>query len=500
MLLPVEIPPGYFRAGTEYQSRGRWYDGSLVRFFAGTIQPIGGWEAVNESTLTGRPCALLAWRPNDALIGRYLAIGTNSKAYAYDGATITDITPGDFVTGTTDATSTQGYGAGQYGDGLYGTPRTGTAGVTPVDAWHFDTWGQNLIGCYTADGRIFEWDLDTGNDFVAITNAPEDCRGIVVTSERILMALGADGDVRKIAWSDQEDNTVWTPGPTNTAGDLFLTTDGRVMTGERVRQGVLIHTDTDAHLVTYVGGSFVYGVDRVGDNCGIVSANAKITTASFAVWMSFNGFWMFDGYVKPLQCDVHDYVFTDINRTQISKVCGWHNGEWGEIWWFYPASSSEENSRYVVWNYRENHWAFGTLSRTAAIDKGPWDNPTAADASGTWYAHESGTLPVGSAKGGTASDEYLESGPLELMPGERMVWLNQVIHDESEQTDALELTIKTRFTPEGTETTHGPYSMTSDYTDVRAQGRHYKLRVSASGQSDWRLGTFRVDAQAAGKR
>lgn len=499
MLMPVEIPPGYYRAGTEYASKGRWYDGSLVRFYAGTIQPVGGWEAVNESALTGRPCALFAWRPNSAAIGRYLSIGTNTNIYVYDGENLTDITISDFQTGTDEATTTQGYGAGNYGASTYGTPRMGTAGVTPVDAWHLDAWGENLVGCYTADGRLLEWDLDTGNDFAVIANAPTSCKGLVVTSERILMALGADGDVRKIAWSDTEDNTTWAAAANNTAGDLPLTTDGRIVTGERVRGGVLVHTDTDAHLVSYSGNPFIYSVERIADNCGIVGANAKVATASFAVWMSINGFYIYDGYVRPLPCDVHDYVFTDLNRTQVSKTACWHNGEWGEVWWFYPSAGSVENNRYVTWNYRENHWTIGVLSRTAGIDRSVWDYPICSNASGYWFNHEYNNLDNGTDRNVLV---YIESGPLELMPGERMVWLNQVIHDESEAVDAVAMTIKTRFTPEGSETTAGPYSLNSanGYTDVRAQGRHYKLRFAQESTADWRLGKMRVDVQAGGKR
>jgi hypothetical protein len=500
VLAPLSLPPGIFRAGTEYGSRGRWYDASLVRFYANTIQPVGGWVRVNSSALTGRPCALYGWRPNStASIGRWLAVGTEQKAYVYSGSATTDITPAGFTTGRITAVSTQGYGGGAYGMGKYGTARSSTAGVRPVDAWHFDTWGEYLVGCYTADGRLLEWQLNTANDFAVITNAPTQCRGVLVTSERMLLALGAGGDPRKLQWSTTEDNTTWTPSASNTAGDLLLTTQGGIVTAERVRGGVLVHTTTDAHLMTYIGTPFYYGVDRVGDSCGIVSAHAKVATDSFVVWMGPNGFHTYNGYVTSLPCDVQDYVFGDINRVQISKVCAWHNSEFREIWWFYPSTNASENDRYVVWSYGENHWCIGTLSRTAAQEKGAWDYPICTDASGYWYHHEQGYLNNGAERTSTV---YLESGPSELVPGERLVWLNQVIHDESEAADRLSLTIKTKFTPEGTEYTAGPYTLNADngYTDVRAQGRAYKLRFSELTSGAWKLGTMRLDVKAAGKR
>jgi hypothetical protein len=315
----------------------------------------------------------------------------------------------------------------------------------------------------------------------------------------MVLALGADGDPRKLKWCDREDNTDWTSVPTNTAGDLLLTTSGGIVTGERVRGGVLIHTTTDAHLLSYVGGSLIYGVDRVGDSCGIVSAHAAVATDSFVVWMGPNGFHRYGGYVESIPCEVHDYVFGGINRVQISKVCAWHNSEFGEIWWFYPSSNSTENDRYVAWNYKEGHWTIGTLSRTAAMEKGSWDYPICTDASGYWYHHEYGYLANGVER---TSDVFLESGPTELAPGERLVWLNQVIHDESESANRLSMTIKTKFTPEGTEYTAGPYTLSASngYTDVRAQGRAYKLRFIETTSGAWKLGTMRMDITVGGKR
>lgn len=497
-LVPFQVPPGIYRAGTEYQSLGRWYDASLVRFAYGTIQPVGGWSKVNSSSLAGRPCVLFAWRPNGASIGRYLFIGTEQTANVYDGASVIDITDGSFTTGNADATSTQGYGAGLYGAGTYGTPRSGQAGASPVDWWHADAWGENLVACYSADGRLLEWDLNPSNNFAAISNAPTNCRGLVVTEQRILMALGHGGDRRSIKWSDRENNTNWTPSSTSFAGDLPVATVGEIVTGERARGGILIHTTTDCHFVQYVGLPVVYSIEKVGDNCGIVSANAKVVASSFVVWMGPNGFFVYDGYVRPLPCDVHDYVYSRLNRAQISKVSAWHNGEWGEVWWFYP-TNGVENDRYVVWNYRENHWAIGALSRTFGIDKGVWDSPICADSAGYWYAHEDGYTADGDDRG---SDVFIESGPIELVPGERTVLLNQFIHDESESADLLQMTIKTKFAPEGAEYSDGPYvlSQSDGYTDVLAQGRQYKLRFEETSSGPWRIGNMRADIRTGSKR
>lgn len=500
MLIPVVIPPGMVRAGTEYMSRGRWYEGSLVRFFSNTIQPVGGWISVNaDEQLTGRPSALLSWRPNATDVTRYLAIGTHTNLYAFDGAVIDDITPAGFVTGRSDAVEGLGYGAGPYGAEDYGTPRTPDGRVLDVSNWHLDAWGEYLVACATSDGKLYEWTLGAGVDAAAIANAPTNCVGLLTTYERMLLALGADGDVRKLKWSDQQDNTNWTPAPTNTSEERLLSTDGRIITAARAPNTHLIWTDVDVHSMSYIGPPFIYSVQKIGDACGIISANAKAQTSSFAVWMSQAGFWVYDGFVKPLPCDVHDYVFSDFNYVQQSKVCAGHNGEFGEFWWFYPSSGSTENDRYVTWNYRENHWTTGFLSRTAWVDRGVWQFAQAASADGYWFQHENGWTDDGAER---TSAVYLLSGPLELVPGEQLTWVNQVLNDESSDSNFVDLTLLTRMTPEGAQYTDGPYSLddATGYTDVRAQGRQWSIKLEENASGSWRLGTFRFDVKPAGRR
>jgi hypothetical protein len=498
MLLPLDIPPGIVRAGTAYQSKGRWYDASRVRFFANTIQPIGGWREVSDTPVTGRPCGLFGWRSNPADYALWLAIGTNEKLYVYDNETVTDITPAAFVAGSSLGLEGRGWGRGGWGLGPWGVGDNGIDGRrVGIDVWHFDAWGENLVACYTADGRLFEWSLNIAADALVIANAPTDCVGCFVTNERILVALGADGDSRKVAWSDQEDNTTWTAATTNTAGDLQVTTDGVIVTGCRSRGENLIFTTTDVHVMRYIGAPFYYSLEQVAANCGIVSANAKVTVDTFTVWMSPNGFKQYNGYVQPVPCDVQDYVYSDINPTQFSKVCCGHNGEWGEVWWFYPSAASSENDRYVVWNYRENHWTIGTLDRTAWIDKGVWVNPIAADADGYIYQHEYENL----ANLGDR-EAFLTSGPVEIGTGERVMYLNQVIHDETQAIDALSISFYGRQTPEGEEVVYGPYAMSqaNGYTDVRASGRQLQVHLEESGGEAWRLGALRLDARPGGRR
>jgi hypothetical protein len=229
-LIPLNLPPGIYRNGTDYQSKGRWRDASLVRWYENTMRPIGGWRKRSSTAFNGKCRGLLAWRNNSNV--RWIGIGTHTKLYAMsESGTLTDITPSGYTVGDPDAVLNLGYGGGGYGLFAYGTARADTGTVTPATTWSLDNWGEYLIACASKDGKIYEWDLDTNNDAVVLANAPIDNKAVLVTAERFVFALGADGNARKVAWCDQEDNTSWTPSITNQAGDQELETNGSIIAG-----------------------------------------------------------------------------------------------------------------------------------------------------------------------------------------------------------------------------------------------------------------------------
>jgi len=492
-LIPLTIPPGVYRSGTELQSAGRWYDVNLVRWTEGAMEPVGGWEARAISPLTGKARSLLTWKTNGNV--RLMAIGTSSKLYAVTQSnTLVDITPTGFTAGSDDASTGAGYGIGTYSGGYYGTPRPDTGSVTPATTWSLDTWGEYLVGCSTSDGKLYEWQLDYSTPTVAqqITNAPINNIGCLVTAERSLFALGASGDGRKVAWSDLEDNTVWTPSSTNLAGSIDLQTSGRIITAKRVRGQNLIITDIDAHVLTYVGQPFVYQAEIAGRACGAASANCVAVLDNAAVWMGQKGFHIYDGYVKPLPCEVYDYVFNNININQISKVYAVNNSQYNEVWWFYPSAASNENDSYVVWDYVEQHWTIGTLARTAGTDRSVFRNPIMIGTDGLIYDHEVGVNYSGALP-------YAESGPVQIGNGDNIMYVNELIPDERNQ-GGVTATFKTRYYPNDDETSYGPYSLTNP-TSVRFNGRQVKMRVTTtSPPTDWRVGTQRLNAIAGGRR
>jgi len=491
-LVPIKIPAGVYRNGTEYQSAGRWYDSNLVRWFENTLRPWGGWRKRSTSQMTGVSRGMLTWRTNSD--ERYIAAGTPTKLYAMsEGGVLKDITPTTFTSGITDATLKTGYGYGTYGSSAYGVARPDLGAIIPATTWSMDSWGEYLVACSSADGQLLEWQLGftTPTKAVAITNAPTSCEAVMTTAERFVFGLGASGNPRKVSWCDQENNTVWTPSATNQAGDFEINSVGSIKCGKRVRGINLIFTDVDVHVATYIGLPYVYSFEKAGSGCGVISSQAVAAIDTAAIWMSKSGFWVYDGYVKPLVSDVGDYIFQNINYNQSSKVYAVHNSKYGEIIWFYPSSASNENDSYVVYNYREGHWAIGSLARTAGTDRGVFTNPLMISSDGYIYEHEVGFT----YDGGTP---YAESGPYEIGAGDNIMSVRRVIPDEQTLGEVV-VSFKTRMYPMATETTYGPYAAAQP-TDVRFAARQVKVRYTGNVLEDWRVGVNRFDVVAMGKR
>jgi len=493
-LIPLDIPAGFYRNGTDLEQAGRWRDGSLVRWRDNSLRPIGGWQERKTSFCTNVVRGMHTW---EALSGTArLAGGSHSELVIMTGnGTTTDITPTDLATGREDAEVETGYGYGFYGDGYYGTPRQDLGNYSEATTWSIDNFGEDLIACHYDDGRILIWDTSAAPATAsALTNAPTGNLGVVVTEERFIFALGAGSNPRKVQWCDFEDNTTWAPASTNQAGDIELQTAGQIMQGIRTRGQTLIITDTDAHTARYTGPPFVYAFERVGTACGAVSRMSAVDTDAGAFWMGQRAFFRFDGNsVQEIACDVHDYVFADMNNAQQSKIWGFANGQFGEIWWFYCSGDSTEIDRYVAYDYKEGHWLIGNLSRTSGVPRGVFKYPFMAghDADSDIYEHEIG-LNVESAS------VFAETGPIMMGSGEQIGKVTHLIPDEKTQGD-VNVTFKTRFYPNAAETTHGPFTPTNP-TSVRFSGRQMRMRVEGAKLADWRVGNMRIDVKAGGKR
>ena len=620
-LVPLDIPAGFYRNGTDLEQSGRWRDGSLVRWRDNSLRPIGGWQ-VRFALFTASPVrGMHTWESNSGTA--YAAGGSYNELLAVTGnGTTFNITPTDLTVGRSDAEVETGYGYGFYGEGFYGQPIQQNSNAVPQEAttWSVDNFGQNLVACSNADGRLLEWDLSTttellsdpdfllsngswtlgsqwlisdgfafaygsppyGNlsqsvtglvvgktyvvdvitrsvdetetnwklkattssdlvnqtivngrnrhSFVAdatsatikiesqntgtdpitiyfvhlyendalaapIANAPTNNLGLLVTEERFIFALGAGGNPRTVSWCDQENNTLWTPASTNQAGSQILQTSGQIMQAIRTKGQTLIITDTDCFSAVYTGPPFIYSFTRAGTSCGAISRKSAVDTDLGVFYMGQRGFFYFDGNsVRELPCDVHDYVFGDFNQSQQSKVWGFTNGQFGEVWWFYCSENSTEIDRYVAYDYTERHWLIGNMARTSGTERGVFSKPLLARLSlgnSTILEHEVGLNVEGGAV-------FAESGPFSIGNGDQTAHVTKLIPDEETQGD-VSVIFKTRFYPNGDESSHGPYTPNNP-TSVRFAGRQMRMRVEGAKLAPWRVGNMRVDVKPAGRR
>ncbi len=563
--IPLNIPPGIYKNGTNLQSSGRWSDAHLVRFHEGTIQPHKGWRNRSDNPTPYPVRGLIGWKSNDG--SRYIAGGTYEKLYVWQpNGDIFDITPSGFGTGQVNSNALVGYGSGLYDTSTYGTARslnqqnTNNIVLQPSTAWTMSNWGQNLIVNSPDDGKVYEWSLSTSTNAALLSNAPTSVRAICVDDQRFLWAFQS----REVYWSDQENNNVWTSTATNQAGQITLQTSGRIVNAEKIRGGILILTTDDAHATQYIGQPFIHSIQRVGTGCGIISSMASVSLDIGVIWMSDLGFFRYSGgQVQEIPCEVSDFVFNNINTSQKSKACAVSNNAYNEVIFFYPSGSNLENDSYVSWNYMSNTWTIGSIGRSSAIDVGTFAlpvyvaseyafeftatiNPTVAvndiinngsgatakvlavDITGskTRLSVEitngtfSNNAAVNNASGttiGTLSKQghflqehntgsnyslstqqpFIESGSIQIGNGDQVMSVTEVIPDEL-TLGSVTASFKTKFYPTSTETEHGSVSLANP-TSVRFQGREVKMKLT-NNNSDWRVGTFRLNARASGRR
>jgi hypothetical protein len=506
--VPLKIPPGMSRPGTVYDAKGRWYDGNLVRWYEGAMQAIGGWQKMTNSSDVDRTTgavtrSLFAWRMNDNT--PVLAAGYSGGIYILKADTFTDVTLTGLSAGanntTTYTSSGSLYNTGIYGYGFYGKGNEAITIATESTVWQFDAFGEDLVAVAKHDGKLWYIDMTgvTAANWTSANSAPANNASVVVTPENFIMCLGAENDGRRVQWNDQTDSTDWvTTDPTNQAGFFLLGSPGKLMTGKAARNETLLWTDLDLWSARYIGGSLVYSFQRLGNHCGAISRNCVGMVDGTAFWMGPRGFFMYDGYVRNVPSEVGDYVFEGLNVNQYNMVTCVPNSTFGEVTWYYPHDSSE-NNRYVTYNYRDNFWILGALERTAGVDRGAFQYPIAVDASGALYEHEVGTSYL-DTDDATEVIVYAESGPFELGNGSDTMVLQEYIPDSRTLGD-LAMVIFHSLYPTADETTSATFTAANP-TNMRINARQIRLKIlQADGREGlWRFGTPRIDVAKGSQR
>ena len=422
--------------------------------------------------------------------------------------------------------SGSGWGANAWGVGTFGES-TALSNTNQLRIWTHDNFGENLI-INQRNAGIYKWVENDGTSTRAVqlsgisgANQVPTVGLQVITSEkdRHLIVLGADvisGSARTgtidpmfIAFSDQENELEFEPKTTNTAGSLRLSSGSSIIGAVKSRQEILIWTDTALYSMQFIGPPFTFGVNLINEGIGLVGPKAAVTAPQGIYWMSYNNFYVYNGSVQNVPCTVQNYVFSDINLGQSFKINAFTIADKNEVGWFYCSESSTEVDRYVIYNYIENVWFYGSLSRTAWLDAGIENFPRAVS-DGYLYEQETGFNDDGSPM----TNVFIESSDFDLADGEQFTFIKRIIPDfkflQNDNAGNINIVVKTRNFPGESLNTNSTNAISSSTTQayVRGRARQMVLRFEsdddASGNGNlsigWRLGATRIDTRPDGKR
>jgi hypothetical protein len=434
--------------------------------------------------------------------------------------------------GSPFAVPIEGWGASSWGQGTWGV---GESSTTKIRFWSQSNFGEDLIFGH-GEGSIYYWDATNGvgtrgvllSSLSGASDVPT-VQNIILVSDinRFVFCFGTNPvgdttlDPTLLRWSDQENAVDWTPSATNQAGSLRLSRGTKIVTASQARQEVLVWTDSSLYSLQYVGAPVVWTASLVGENVSISSQSAVAYANGVAYWMGKDKFYKYDGRTQPLQCDVRKYVFNDFNTSQYTQVFAGTNESFHEIWWFYCSTSATNIDKYVIYNYLEDIWYFGTLARTAWLDSGLRDSPLAATYSYNLVDHEDG-IDDNQGSSAAAINAYAVSSEFDLDDGHKYMFVNRVIPDISFDGSTADnpvatLTLSPLANPGAgytsptstggvnnatvTRTATSPVEVFTEQLDVRVRGRQLSMRVESDATGvAWQLGSPRLDMRPDGRR
>ena len=346
---------------------------------------------------------------------------------------------------------------------------------------------------------------------------------LVSDASRFILVFGTNdygSDVLNpmlIRWSDQENPYVWTPNITNQAGSIQLSHGSKIVTAVQTRQEITVFTDTSLYSMQYVGPPYVWSSQLLADNISIAGPNAATLASGVTFWMGVDKFYKYDGRVQTLNCDLRRYVFQDFNTQQPEQVYASTSEGFNEVWWFYCSADSNEVDRYVVYNYIENVWYYGNMSRTAWLDSGLLPYPIAATYNGKIVQHEDG---VDNAEFDTPVpiEASISSSEFDIGDGHNFGFVWRVLPDltfsgsSSSPVPKVTMTLYplqnsgsgVGKTVIDTVTKKSEYNITEEFTGqvyTRVRGRQLIFRIASTQLgTTWQLGAPRIDIRQDGRR
>ena len=503
-------------------------EGGFV-IISGVTGPING---VPESEINGEH-RVLSSTPTEFTI----AITT---APSFSGTTGAATVEYQLSPGLPIFTAGSGWGAGTWGRSTWGSG-FGLVAVDQLRLWNGYNYGDAFI-FGPRGGKLYYWLYTDPSSFADRAEAIEDLPSanevplmqniVTVSDQRFVICFGTNdfGGTEQIPmlvrWSDQENFLEWEPTATTQAGSQILTNGSEIITARNSRQEILIWTDTALYAMQYQGPPFVYGFTLLGDNMSIMGPNATIVLNGVSYWMGRDKFYTYDGAVRSLPSSVRNYVFNDFNFSQSWQVVAGGNEQFNEVWWLYPSKNALLNDRYVVYNYQENIWYYGTLERTFWLDSAQKPGPLATQYNPDTelsfiYEHEFG-YNDGSVVPEAALNSFIETSDFDLADGDQFSFVKRILPDltfegstnkQSGNVNApiVNMTVRPRRSPgsnyqnepsnEVRREAVVPIEQFTEQVFVRARGRQMALRFDCPSRgTKWRMGVPRIDIQPDGKK
>jgi len=364
----------------------------------------------------------------------------------------------------------------------------------------------------------------TGSDVYIseLVDVPSKQNGMIVSdTSRFLLLFGATSygsavlDPMLVRWSDQESLVDWIPAATNQAGSLRLSHGSQIISELQTRQEILVWTDSALYSLQYLGPPFVWGSQLLGDNISIVGPNATAVASGVVYWMGVDKFYTYNGRVQTLRCDLRRYVFSDINVSQLDQIFAGTNEGFNEVWWFYCSTNSTAVDKYVVYNYAEDIWYYGTMGRTAWLDSGLRNYPEAATYNYNIVDHEYG-VDDNTTSTPTPIEAYIESAEFDIEDGQNFGFVWRMVPDltfqgSTNQSPQVTMTLYgmngsgSGFNTEAAKAVARTSTVTIEqFTNIiytRIRGRQMIMRVGSDGLgTTWQLGAPRIDVKQDGQR
>ena len=499
---------------------GAWGDG--VWGTGGTnTSALQIWSQINygEDLVFGpRGGGLYYWDATAGLSSRGVALNTLGGNVTFTNSAVTGVPT--VVTSTVTFTE----GAALQFAATTSLP-TGIVVATTYYAFSVDGLTFGLLDA--AGNEVSTTSTGSGVYISNIVDAPVVQNTLTVSdASRFVMVFGTNDygssaiDPMLIRWSGQNDPYNWTPDPTNQAGFTRLSHGSQIITTVQARQEIVVFTDSSAYSLQYLGPPYVWASQLLGDNISIISPNAAVIASGIIFWMGVDKFYAYDGRIQTLNCDLRRYIFQDLNQDQTLQIfCGTNEG-FNEVWWFYCSGSSTTVDKYVIYNYVEKIWYYGTMARTAWLDSGLLPTPIAATYSSNLVTHETG-LNDNETAAVLPLNAYIASSEFDIGDGHNFGFVWRILPDltfenstNSPSGTAATVTMEllglsnsgSGVTSDASQpvASSSTYNITEEFTGqiyTRFRGRQMIFKISSNQvNTAWQLGAPRIDIRADGRR